>query len=55
MKIKWCGPERFVPPYGLMRKGDVRTVDEKHAESLVKQGLAKYHKVKEVYDVRATD
>jgi hypothetical protein len=49
MEIKWTGPEKYIPEYGIFKKGDLRTLPGELARELIDQGLASTTK-KTVYE-----
>lgn len=49
MEIKWTGPEKHIPEYGIFRKDDIRILPHDLAIDLIDQGLATTTK-KTVYE-----
>jgi hypothetical protein len=48
MLIEWIGETRIVPTLGEVSKGSIRRCMDKLGQSLIKQKLAKEHKVKAI-------
>lgn len=45
MKIKWLVEEREIPYVGVLKPGEVYTLSEEQAKSLITQGVAEAFKI----------